>query len=225
MSAGEVSCSRALVVDDDERMRRSLARLLRGSGSTVVEASSVKQALARTDEHFDLVITDVRLTDGSGVEVVRARSSRGQGAVIVAMSGIASASEAFELARAGAHVYLTKPFTREELLAGIAECVDRSVESEHTARSSADVRTGKSLEVLLEAFETRYGVSKREMELVRLAVAGVPRSQCPALLRVTDNTCKTMTRRLLQRCGARALSDIPRLLFMQDGLPARDDAT
>ncbi len=52
------------------------------------------------------------------------------------------------------------------------------------------------------------------MELVRLVMAGVPRSRCPELLRVSDNTCKTMTRRLLQRCGARNVAEVPRLVLL-----------
>jgi DNA-binding NarL/FixJ family response regulator len=62
-------------------------------------------------------------------------------------------------------------------------------------------------------FAERFGIPEREMALVRLATAGVPRGRCPDSLGISDNTCKTLTRRLLQRCGARSLAQIPRLVL------------
>jgi DNA-binding NarL/FixJ family response regulator len=71
-----------------------------------------------------------------------------------------------------------------------------------------------SLDGSLQRFAERYGVPDREMQLVRLTVAGVPRSRCPALMDVSENTCKTLARRLLQRCGARNLADLARMVLL-----------
>jgi DNA-binding NarL/FixJ family response regulator len=70
------------------------------------------------------------------------------------------------------------------------------------------------LDSSLSVFAHRYGVPEREMALVRLATAGVPRNRCPDMLGISENTCKTLTRRLLQRCGARSLAQIPRVVLM-----------
>jgi DNA-binding response OmpR family regulator len=219
------SYARALVVDDDDQLRRSLARLLRSLHLEVAEAKTVAEAVALLAGDFDLVITDVRLTDGNGVTVAATASRKSMPPLICAMSGLASASEAFALAQAGARVYLTKPFAHEELLVAISDTRDASTR-DGGSRPSDEKRSATPrdydaamLQRSLERFATRYKVPAREMDLVRLAVAGVPRAHCPALLGVSDNTCKTMTRRLLQRCDARKLSDIPRILLLRDGEP------
>jgi DNA-binding NarL/FixJ family response regulator len=137
--------------------------------------------------------------------------------LVVAMSGLASASEAFSLAQWGARVYLAKPFAPSDLLESVQELAgDTTVrpEGEH-ARDRSPIQTATSLAVSLALFAQRHAIPEREMALVRLAVAGVPRSRCPTMLGVSENTCKTLIRRFLQRCGARNLAEIPRLVLMR----------
>jgi DNA-binding NarL/FixJ family response regulator len=83
-----------------------------------------------------------------------------------------------------------------------------------TRRCLPGLQSDADLDMSLASFAHRYGVPEREMELVRLATAGVARTRCPELLGITENTCKTLTRRLLQRCGARSLAQIPRVVLM-----------
>lgn len=201
--------SRVLVVDDDAPLRRALSRFFRGSSLDVCEAKSVAEALPLLGGEPDLVITDVRLPDGSGRRVVEVASQQRPAPVIVAMSGLASAREAFALAQCGARIYLTKPFAERELVEGIADLCHES------RRSLAPGWVADAdLDGSLTLFAERYGVPEREMELVRLATAGVPRNRCPEMLGISENTCKTLTRRLLQRCGARSLAQIPRLVLI-----------
>jgi FixJ family two-component response regulator len=197
--------ARVLIVDDDDALRRALSRFFRNAGIEVCEAKTVAEALVLIGGEPELVITDVRLPDGSGRRVVEAAGLRRPAPVIVAMSGLASAREAFALAQSGARVYLTKPFAERELLDGIADFC-------HDARKPTSVDA--DLNDSLALFAQRHGVPEREMELVRLATAGVPRGRCPDMLGISENTCKTLTRRLLQRCGARSLAQIPRLVLI-----------
>jgi DNA-binding NarL/FixJ family response regulator len=202
---------RALIVDDDEGLRRALARLVRTWGCEVIEAMSVSEGRRMLAQAPDLLIVDVRLPDGSGREVAVAAGKLSPRPLMVAMSGLASASEAFALAQQGARIYLTKPFAQQELV----EAIEVFLASE-TSDNSEHGSAGLSLNESLSRFEQRYHVTEREMALVRLVMAGVPRSRCPALLNVSENTCKTMTRRLLQRCGARNVADIPRMVLLRE---------
>jgi DNA-binding NtrC family response regulator len=200
--------SRVLIVDDDAPLRRVLSRFFRTHSLEVWEAKSVAESLPLLEGEPDLVITDVRLPDGSGQRVVEVANQKRPAPVIIAMSGLASAREAFALAQSGARIYLTKPFAERELVDSIADVCQ---ETRRTAGpGSADV----DLAVTLALFAGRYSVPEREMELVRLATAGVPRNRCPGMLGISENTCKTLTRRLLQRCGARSLAQIPRLVLI-----------
>jgi two-component system, NtrC family, response regulator PilR len=201
--------SRVLIVDDDAPLRRVLSRFFRTLSLEVWEAKSVAESLPLLDGEPDLVITDVRLPDGSGQKVVEVASQKRPSPVIVAMSGLASAREAFALAQSGARIYLTKPFAERELVEGIAD-----VCSETRRAAAVGTAADVDLAVSLALFAARYSVPEREMELVRLATAGVSRNRCPGMLGISENTCKTLTRRLLQRCGARSLAQIPRLVLI-----------
>ncbi|HET8936517.1 MAG TPA: response regulator, partial [Polyangiales bacterium] len=162
--------SRVLIVDDDAPLRRVLSRFFRTLSLEVWEAKSVAESLPLLDGEPDLVITDVRLPDGSGQKVVEVASQKRPSPVIVAMSGLASAREAFALAQSGARIYLTKPFAERELVDGIADVCQEARRT--STAGAADVDLGMSLAL----FAGRYSVPEREMELVRLATAGVPRN-------------------------------------------------
>jgi DNA-binding response OmpR family regulator len=199
---------RALIVDDDETMRRSLVRLLQKDGVRVREAKTMAEGISLLDEEPELVITDVRLPDGTGGRLVEFASQRRPIPLIVAISGLASAGEAFALAQLGACLYLTKPFAQRELLDGISH-LTRGAQSR-----IAPAALHRDLGQRLVHFAERFGIPEREMALVRLATAGVSRARCPDTLGISENTCKTLTRRLLQRCGARTLAQVPRLVLM-----------
>ena len=91
---------------------------------------------------------------------------------------------------------------------------------EEEARGSGEMGSSLSPETRalvtgrLSAFAAIHGLSVHEQELVRLAIAGVPRKRIPDILGVTDNTCKTRIRRLLRKCDADHLADIPRMLLL-----------
>ncbi len=206
--------ARALVIDDDDALRRSLVRFLRGMRTEVSEARTLDEALRLLARGPDLVMTDVRLPDGSGCAVAEMASRLTPAPLVVAMSGLASASEAFALAQWGVRVYLAKPFAPSDLLESVQELAGTDLHGKPDTERG-QLQTATSLAVSLALFAQRHAIPEREMALVRLAVAGVPRSRCPTMLGVSENTCKTLIRRLLQRCGARNLAEIPRLVLMR----------
>jgi len=212
-SAQLAGYARVLLVDDDALLRRSLARFFRAQSASVSEAKSVAEALPLLSGEPDLVLTDVRLPDGGGRRIVEIASLRRRAPVIVVMSGLASAREAFVLAQSGAHAYLTKPFSERELVDSVC---GRGVMAR---RGMPHEVSSIQLDGSMARFAQRYAVPEREMALVRLAIAGVPRNRCPEFLGISENTCKTLTRRLLQRCGARNLAQIPRVVLMGEEAP------
>jgi DNA-binding NtrC family response regulator len=103
-------------VDDDVHLRTALRHAFRTEGHEVREAATLREALdALEDQVPDLVICDVRLPDGSGVDVVRAATALSPLPLVVAISGKASPSEAFQVAEAGARAYLEKPISFRKL--------------------------------------------------------------------------------------------------------------
>ena len=104
-----------LVVEDDEATLRILTRLLRRRGHTVVSATSLATALeVAANEEFDLVISDIGLPDGSGIELMRTLQSvkpiRG-----IAVSGFGMEEDVRRSREAGFAEHLTKPISFKQL--------------------------------------------------------------------------------------------------------------
>lgn len=212
----------ALIVEDDDELRRAIARITRGWKAETLEAASIAEGHVHLAREPDLVVTDVRLPDGSGLEIAAAAAKQRPLPLIVAMSGVASAKEAFELAQHGVNVYLTKPFRPAEF----SERVEASLEEPKTLSSSTtwevpiESEIKAQLEANLSSFVDEHKLTPREVQLTKLAISGIPRRRYADMLGVTENTCKTMIRRLLHKCGGRNLADIARLMLLRGSSPA-----
>jgi two-component system KDP operon response regulator KdpE len=106
-----------LVVDDEPQMRKFIRASLTSHGYRVIEADSVEQALAQTASHTpDLILLDLGLPDGNGIELTKQLREWTQVPIIV-ISARGREDDKVEALDAGAGDYLTKPFGVNELLA------------------------------------------------------------------------------------------------------------
>jgi len=125
MGAGEV---RILIVDDDEDMRATLAEFVVTLGVEVTTAAEVAEArrlLLAAEKPFDIVLTDLKLPDGSGLDVLLAARDRSKESLITIVTGYASLDTAVAAIRAGAYDYMTKPFTLDEIGVQVRNMVNR----------------------------------------------------------------------------------------------------
>jgi len=100
-----------LVIDDEESMRFFLEKTLKRSGYVLETASSGREGIERFDAiRPDLVITDLKMPDLDGVEVLERIKERDPGAVVVMITGYGTIQNAVEAMKRGAADYLTKPF-------------------------------------------------------------------------------------------------------------------
>jgi two-component system response regulator PilR (NtrC family) len=107
---------RILVVDDEPSMREMLRIVLRRDGYDVVLAQNGTDGMERLrSEPFDLLLSDIRMPDISGVEVLRAAKEINQEILAFMMTAFASTETAVEAMRLGALDYFTKPFSMDEL--------------------------------------------------------------------------------------------------------------
>jgi CheY-like chemotaxis protein len=114
---------RVLVVDDHADTLKVMVRLLTAFGHEVTTASTVAMA-AEKGGGFDLLITDLGLPDGSGVDVLKNLRQHGQVPAIV-ISGYGSADDIRTCTEAGFNRHLTKPIDLMELKATIDQVVSR----------------------------------------------------------------------------------------------------
>jgi DNA-binding response OmpR family regulator len=115
-----------LIVEDEADLAATCARLLRRRGHAVVAVGSRAAALAALDDAPPaLIVSDVRLPDGDGLDVVRAATAMRPCVPTVVMTGRASETGRVAARAAGAAAYLPKPFTA----ASFAGLVDRVLEA------------------------------------------------------------------------------------------------
>jgi two-component system response regulator PilR (NtrC family) len=107
---------RILIVDDEPSMREMLRIVLRREGYDVVVAVNGREAIERLqNESIDLLLSDIRMPDVSGVEVLRTAKQLNPEIVAFMMTAFASTDTAVEAMRLGAVDYFTKPFSVDEL--------------------------------------------------------------------------------------------------------------
>lgn len=121
-----------LVVDDKANMLALLTKVL-GKSARVLTARGVRTALQVLEsEPVTVVLCDLRMNDGDGLEVLRAVRSRWPGVPFILMTAYATVPTAVQAMREGAHDYVTKPFDPDELRSLVFRAVAQAVVLEGT---------------------------------------------------------------------------------------------
>jgi DNA-binding NtrC family response regulator len=125
-----------LLVDDEERILKTLGRALRDEGHDVYVTSSARKALSLLSERsFDLLVVDNRMPEVSGLELIRELSRslpESERPEVLMMTAHATVESAIEAMKLGAFDYLQKPFEVEELLVVVGKALShRRLRSEH----------------------------------------------------------------------------------------------
>ncbi len=109
-----------LLVDDEERILKTLGRALREEGHEVVATASPREARRLlADRPFDVLVVDNRMPETTGLELIRelvASTAEGERPHIIMMTAHATVDNAIEAMKLGAYDYLQKPFEVDELL-------------------------------------------------------------------------------------------------------------
>jgi DNA-binding NtrC family response regulator len=195
--------ARILVVDDDPRLRDSLRRALVRLGHDVVEAGALEEALERLATPVDLLVTDIRLGTGSGLDLIAQARRDSLAARIVAMTGFGSISVAVEAMRLGADDFIEKPFRLDVVSARLTRVLS-------ALRLEGEVaRLQRENECLRDELETTAdGASlvgeSAPMQHVKALIARVAASDASVLVQGESGTGKELAARELHRLSTRA---------------------
>lgn len=132
MSKNPVLGKKILVVDDHKNIRVSLRMALEAEGAEITEAADIansSQLLGNPEQFldafpFDLVLLDIRLPDGSGLDLLKLISEGGQGSRVIMISGEGTLNDAYHATQMGAFDYIEKPFSPERLLVSVGRGLD-----------------------------------------------------------------------------------------------------
>lgn len=131
---------RILVVDDEPGIRQMLDILFRRAGYDVVQAAGHRQALEalrQSPQPFPVVLTDLRMPDGSGLDVLTACKTRDQTTEVILITAHSSIENAIDAMRAGAYDFVTKPPDAAELVALVAKAFEKHLLNSENVRLRA----------------------------------------------------------------------------------------
>ncbi|MEO5738563.1 MAG: sigma-54 dependent transcriptional regulator [Variovorax sp.] len=198
-----------LVVDDEPDLRTLYELTLLREGYRVEAAGSVSEAWQHLDAgRFDAVITDMRLPDGLGMEILQRIQKDQRGERCVVMTAYGSAENAVEALKAGAFDYLTKPVDLKQFRAVVASAVQlqpQELPAPRAARPAADDGGIASAPTVqgAGALERLVGGSE-SMRLVKSRIAKVARGMAPVLVRGESGTGKELVARAVHACSQRS---------------------
>ena len=116
MAQTEKQQGRVLIVDDEWTIRDVLANILQGEGFEVEQAEDGEKAMEMLDAStYDLVITDLKMPNASGIDVLRHIAKQNVHTLGIVATGYGSIESAVEALRLGAFDYITKPFHLDEI--------------------------------------------------------------------------------------------------------------
>jgi two-component system, NtrC family, response regulator AtoC len=185
-----------LVLEDDLVVRKTLESQLRYRRYEVASASTLAEAQELTNhDHFDLMIVDVRLPDGDGIDLLKQVNARTAKPLVVMISGHGTVDMAVECMSNGAFTFLTKPLSTEHLAVTLKKAEEHSqlMKVNQFLSHADDDDSGYEL----------LGASQA-MEELRLLIRKVARTQATVLIQGESGTGKELVARALYRQSPRA---------------------
>jgi two-component system response regulator PilR (NtrC family) len=198
---------RVLVVDDEPDLLTLYELTLVREGYDVECAASLGEAWERLEAgSFQAVVTDMRLPDGTGMELLMRLDAAGRSERTVVITAFGSAENAVEALKAGAFDYLTKPVDLRHLRAVIASALGRlppPAADVAPASAARGALTEQALAGGARALARLVGRSEA-VQQVRSLIGKVARSMAPVLVQGESGTGKELVARAIHECSARA---------------------
>ncbi len=152
---------RIVVIEDEPAIAESVAYSLERDGYSVATAGTVAQARELTAA-ADLVVLDLILPDGDGIELLREMRAAGQRAAVIVLSSRDAESDRIAALEIGADDYVTKPFSPREVVARVRAVLRR------TLGASSPEASAPSLPLRVDRESRRAVIHKQILELTRV---------------------------------------------------------
>jgi two-component system response regulator FixJ len=194
--------AKAHVVDDDDDARESLAFLLATADVPVVTYPHAMAFLEVATQAHGVVVTDVRMPQMDGIELVRRLSAMNVSLPVIVMTGHADVPLAVEAMKAGVLDFVEKPYDHDVMVSAIREALARHDEGEARVGQQAELR---------RRFDT---LSRREREVLGGIVAGGANKAVARDLNISPRTVEIYRSHVMRKMQAGSLSELVRMALV-----------
>lgn len=152
-----------LLIDDEEKLRNLMGRIIKSEGFEVVEASDCKSGLKKAEQqHFDVVLCDVKLPDGSGVDLVEKLKKISPLTEVILLTAYGNIPDGVQAIKNGAFNYITKGDDNDKILPLVYKAVEKSQLQKRI--NTLEKQVGKKF-----SFDSIIGKSKNLKSAIELA--------------------------------------------------------
>jgi two-component system response regulator FixJ len=191
------------VIDDDEAVRQSLAFLLKTAGLAVTSYDSATAFLRELPQiKSGCVITDVRMPDVSGIDLLRRLREAQSPLPVIVITGHADVPLAVEAMKFGAFDFLEKPFGDDAIVDAVKAALNRQ---------GADAKRGTDRAEIVEKLAS---LSNRERQVLEGLVAGQPNKTIAFDHGISPRTVEIYRANLMSKMQAASLSDLVRMALV-----------
>jgi FixJ family two-component response regulator len=188
------------IIDDDESVRRALAKLFQSVGLDVQVFGSASELLEnKLPEVASCLVLDIRLPGLSGLDLQLELARANIHIPIIFMTGHGDIPMTVKAMKGGAVDFLTKPFRDQEMLDSVMIAIERD-------------RKRREAEKATSALRANYeSLSERERQVLALVVSGLMNKQIAAEIGIAEITAKTHRGRVMKKMAAKSLADLVRM--------------
>ena len=196
-----------LLVDDHDMVREGFRRLLSDQPRLQIaaEARSVSEALACLESrHFDVILLDLFLPDGSGTEVLKAATAREPATPVLILSGFSEEQYGVNMLRAGAAGFISKSCPAEQLI----EAIETVSAGQRYASALLAGMLDKRARISSPPVMSHQQLSQREFQIFCGLAAGKTVTEIGESLFISVKTVSTYRSRLLEKMGLKTNSEL-----------------
>lgn len=179
-----------LIVDDEPAMRMALMANFQREGWRVETAAGTSEALSKfRSDRFPLVVTDVRMPDGDGLQLLRNVRSTNPATAVIVLTAFGNVPEAVRAIQGGACDYLTKPISFEQLRSSVSRVMEQagSLLAEEATQTGAIVGTAPAL---LKALDRARHAAKTNADVLIEAESGTGKELLARFIHENSARCE-----------------------------------
>ncbi|MFI4974362.1 MAG: response regulator FixJ [Caulobacterales bacterium] len=193
---------KAHIIDDDDAARDALGFLLSTADVPIASYDSARAFLAVAREARGCVVTDVRMPEMDGLELVRRLKEMGVALPVIVMTGHGDVPLAVEAMKAGVVDFIEKPFDDELMLRAIRHALARGGEDDQREAEKAEITARLA------------SLSGRERDVLNGLVAGKPNKAIANDLDISPRTIEIYRANLMTKMQAGSLSELVRMAML-----------